>query len=174
MQKLICQRTLQIRHFSPTLAKFAKEKKAEEKKETKAPPPKSGDDDDAAPAKPSDPSKEEGEWLLRDMPAEQFKSKLKKLIARAPVQPGSKGFGLEGHVLKGVAMFQGEEDPVIKSKESYPKWIFEVPRRELTEKQLIEKQTTTKLSEFEAKRLVKLTRKRKIKLQNMSYKQGDF
>lgn len=117
----------------------------------------------------------EGEWRIAEMSRERLLEKTKKLIPHQEVQPNSKGFGMEGHVMEDFSIFKDEPDPVVKARSEYPDWLHaDFMKPDPTEDDLLEIQKTRKLNDKEKKRLIKLVRKRKIKELNNRYLEGQF
>ncbi|KAL0488243.1 ribosomal protein mL54 [Acrasis kona] len=104
----------------------------------------------------------------------RIKEVVKKYYPKA--QPGTTGWGQEGHILTGVNILKEGTDPVVKKKEEYPEWIFDL-KPDLTLEELLEKQSvaTAKgevLEPRDARRLKKLQKKAIIKEYNMDKKTG--
>lgn len=167
MQFSLAKKSKIFTKFSTTISRFAKEKKVEEKKEEKTAPPTKGGAPGPAGESPESRT-DDGDIREKDVTYAQYISMTKKLIPFANHQPGTKGFGLEGHVMKGFAAFVGEKDPVIGPSSSYPSWIHHTLAPRPSEEELqVKKQIQGRLEDREEKRLVKLIRKRKIKMANM-------
>jgi hypothetical protein len=91
-------------------------------------------------------------------------------------QPQTKEWGGEGHILHGINVLKEGQDPVVRKKEEYPQWIFNIPRNltldELVEKEAELKSKGEKLPPSEARRLVRLRRKNLIKENNYDREAG--
>ncbi|KAG2387329.1 hypothetical protein C9374_001661 [Naegleria lovaniensis] len=103
------------------------------------------------------------------------KTELQELIKKyGPDTPkGAKGWGLEGHELP-INILKEAKNPVIKSPDKYPQWLFDVSYKpDPTLEQLKEKTAKgEQLTPVEQKRFAKLTRRAKIKENNFNRVMG--
>eukprot|EP01080_Neovahlkampfia_damariscottae_P011908 gene11908-5313_t len=107
-----------------------------------------------------------------DMKFEEQQELLKKNLPEK--QPGSKGWGLEGHKMENFGIFKDKkEDLIIKSESEYPEWLKTIflPEKSLDELEEM-KSKKMEMTSIELKRLGKLRRKKKIKENNARKGEG--